>query len=151
MKTIMRLLLATALGFAVPVHAQVQDDIRALFDVFVRDINAHDVAAVGQMLQDSRDFLWLPPHGAPLLGRDAALQRLTRDFSGTWRIEPDLSALKIVPLGDSAARLHVPARYTFGDTGKPAQIEPYLLTQTYVKTALGWRLSSVVPVPASTR
>ncbi len=143
-KTLYAIFLFALTALSNPAQAQVQDEIRALFNHFIRECNAHNAAAVGQMLHDSRDFLWVGPRGAPVIGRDSTLQALTTAFRGNWRIEPELSALKITPLGDSAVRLHVPVKYTIGDA---AQTEPYLLTQVYVKTVLGWIISSSVPVP----
>jgi ketosteroid isomerase-like protein len=147
MKILIGLLSVVLLNFAAPARAEVQDDIRMLFNQFVRESNAHNVAAVGQLLQDSNDFYWIPPHGAPVLGRDAALQQLTGTFRGAWRIEPDMAALKITALCDSAARLQVPARYTVGDGITAANSMNCILTQVYIKTAIGWRISSIVPVP----
>ena len=147
MKIISGLIFSAVLWSAAPAQAQVQDEIRGMFNMFVRESNAHNVAAVGQMLHDSSDFLWVSPRGAAAHGRDATLQSLTTAFGGIWRIEPDLSALKITLLGDSALRLNVPVQLTVGGADKQAQAEPYLLTQVYVKTPLGWRISSVVPAP----
>jgi hypothetical protein len=147
MKFFAGMLFAVVAAFAAPAQAQVQDEIRGLFNIFVRESNAHNVAAVGQMLHDSRDFLWVAPRGAAVTGRDAALQSIATAYRGTWRIEPEFAALKITLLGDSALRLHVPVRLTVGEMDKPPQSEPYLLTQVYVKTPLGWRISSVVPAP----
>lgn len=142
-KTLYAILLFTLTAFANPAQAQAQEEIRALFTQFIRECNARNVAAVGQMLHDSRDLLWVAPRGAPVIGRDAALQALTTAFRGNWRIEPELPALKITPLGDSAMRLHVPVKYWIGDAAQP---ESFLLTLVYVKTVLGWHISSSVPV-----
>src|SRR4030095_10798967 len=51
-----------------------EDDVRATFDQFVKAQNAHDVAAVREVLLDSPSFLWVT-RGAPIWGRDAALPR----------------------------------------------------------------------------
>lgn len=127
--------------------AQVQDEVRVLFNQFIKSDNAHNLAAVGQILHDSCDFLWIPPHGAPVVGRDTALQQMTELYQGTWRLEPDMSALKITPLGDNAARLYVPIKYTIGAADKAAQPEPYVLNQVYVRTSIGWRISAILTVP----
>jgi hypothetical protein len=42
-----------------------------LFAKFVAAQNAHDLKAVGELLQDSPQFLWIT-RGVPIWGRDAA-------------------------------------------------------------------------------
>ena len=44
-----------------------EDDVRAAFDQFVIAQNAHDAAAVRELLLDSPSFLWVT-RGAPIWG-----------------------------------------------------------------------------------
>ena len=148
MKLFIRLLLVTLCGIAAPAQAQAQvpEEIRGLFNIFVRESNARNVAAVGQLMHDSRDLLWVSPRGCVAHGRDAALQVLTSSAATPWRMEPDFAALRVTSLGETALRLSVPVKITNG-SDPAAKAEPYLLTQEFVKTALGWRISSSVPAP----
>ena len=146
----LRVAVLALLALAAPpvASAQTQDEVRVIFNQYVKSQNDRNLAEVGQVLHDSRDFLWVTPRGAPVWGRDAALAQMTELFKGVWQIEPDMSALRITPAGDSAARLTVPVKYTIGASG---QAEPYLLNQFYVKTPVGWRISTVLPVPVAPR
>lgn len=49
--------LLLALALLGPVHADPQQDIRALYDEFVAAQNAHDIDAVRALLSDRPDFL----------------------------------------------------------------------------------------------
>src|SRR5947209_2736839 len=95
------LLLSVGVAFAAP-----EDDVKGTFDRFVVAQNAHDVAAVRDLLLDSPNFLWVT-RGAPIWGRDAALKRFETLYQGTWKLSPDISGLKVVILSDTTAQLFV--------------------------------------------
>jgi len=126
--------------------ASADDDVKATFDRFVAAQNAHDVSAVRDLLLDSTNFLWVT-RGAPIWGRDAALKRFETLYQGTWKLSPDTSNLKVVLLGDTTAQLFVPIMFNIGPPGQPAPDAPFLMNQTLVKTATGWRIASILPIP----
>ena len=126
--------------------AGVDDDVKATFDRFVAAQNAHDVSAVRDLLLDSPNFLWVT-RGAPIWGREAALKRFEALYQGTWKLSPDTLNLKVVLLGDATAQLFVPVMFNIGPPGQPAPDAPFLMNQTLVKTAAGWRIASILPVP----
>ncbi|MEO7795301.1 MAG: nuclear transport factor 2 family protein [Thermoanaerobaculia bacterium] len=146
MRTIVSMLafactLATGAAFAT-----VEDDVRATFDRFVAAQNAHDIPAVRELLLDSPNFLWIT-RGAPIWGRDAALQRFEVLYQGTWKLTPDTSNLKVLLLTDTTAQLFVPILFNIGPAGQAAPDAPFLMNQTLVKTAAGWRIASLLPIP----
>lgn len=47
-----------------------------------------------------------------------------------------------------AAHLYAPILFTIGATGQPAQDSWTFINQTLVKTADGWKLLSILPIPA---
>lgn len=122
------------------------DDVRAVFDQFVRAQNSHDIAAVRDVLLDSPDFLWIT-RGTPIWGRDAALKRFETLYQGTWKLSPDSSNLKVVLLSDTTAQLYVPITFNIGPPGQPAPDAPFLMNQTLVKTSAGWRIANILPIP----
>jgi ketosteroid isomerase-like protein len=126
--------------------AGVVDDVKATFERFVAAQNAHDVSAVRDLLLDSPDFLWIT-RGTPVWGRDAALKRFEGLYQGTWKLSPDSSNLKVVSLTDTSAQLYVPIMFNIGPPGQPAPDAPFLMNQTLVKTAAGWRIASILPIP----
>jgi len=128
------------------VRAAPEDDVRTVFDQFVKAQNAHDLPAVRELLLDSPNFLWVT-RGAPIWGRDAALKRFEMLYHGTWKLAPDMPNLKAVLVSDTTAQVHVPITFNIGAPGQPAPDTPFLMNQTLVKTAGGWRVANILPIP----
>jgi ketosteroid isomerase-like protein len=123
------------------------DEVRSAFEHFVAAQNAHDIKAVESLLLASPSFLWIT-RGAPVWGVDEALKRFTVLYTGTWRLEPEPSSLRITMIGDGVAQIYVPIVFTIGAAGQPSQQTRYLMNQVLVKTPSGWRVSSILPIPA---
>ena len=123
------------------------DEVRATFERFVAAQNAHDVKAVESLLLNSPDFLWIT-RGTPVWGSDSALERFAALYEGTWRLDPETSSLKTTMLGNSAAQLYVPIMFTIGAAGQPSQPARFLMNLILVKTPGGWKVSSILPIPA---
>jgi uncharacterized protein (TIGR02246 family) len=154
MRAVLRKTIVMAAAFCVvgvlmasQAFAASEDEVRAVFERFVTAQNAHDLKAVADLLQDSPNFLWIT-RGAPIWGREAALKRFEALYQGTWRLEPEASALKVIMLGEHTAQLYVPIMFTIGGPGQPAQPMRFLMNQILVKTPGGWRVSSILPIPA---
>lgn len=130
-----------------PAAAAPEDEVRSTFDRFVAAQNAHDIKAVESLLLSSPNFLWVT-RGTPVWGADAALKRFAALYEGTWRLEPDTSGLKIAIIGDEAAQIYVPIVFTIGAPGQQAQPTRFLFNQVLVNTASGWKVSSILPIPA---
>jgi len=129
------------------VAATPQDEVRATFDRFVTAQNAHDVKAVESLLLGSPDFLWIT-RGMPVWGPEAAIKRFTALYEGTWKLDPDFANLKVIMIGDSVAQIYVPIIFTIGAPGQPPQPTRFLMNQLLVKTPSGWKVSSILPIPA---
>ncbi len=123
-----------------------EDDVRGVFDQFVRAQNAHDIAAVRELLIDSPNFLWVT-RGAPVWGRDAALKRFETLYQGTWKLSPDLPNLKAVLVNETTAQIYVPITFNIGAAGQPAPDTLFLMNQTLLKTPGGWRIANILPIP----
>ena len=130
-----------------PAIAAPEEDARATFDRFVAAQNAHDIKAVESLLLASPNFLWIT-RGAPIWGHDAALKRFTALYDGTWRLDPESSGLRISMIGDGVAQIYVPIIFTIGAPGQPSQQTRFLMNLVLVKTPSGWRVSSILPIPA---
>jgi hypothetical protein len=76
-----------------PAPAGTEDEVKALFAKFLAAQNAHDLKAVGELLQDSPQFLWIT-RGTPIWGRDAALKRFEALYQGTWSLDPKIDELR---------------------------------------------------------
>ena len=136
---------------SLPVRSAVaapEDDVRATFERFVVAQNAHDLKSVESLLLSSPQFLWIT-RGTAVWGLEPALKRFATLYEGTWRLEPEAPALKITMLGDRAAQIYVPILFTIGAAGQPAQPTRFLMNMVLVTTPAGWRVSSILPIPAS--
>ena len=141
------IVLAIGLACAVSAaHASVEDEVRAAFDRFVRIQNAHDAKALEPLLADSPQFLWIT-RGAAVWGRDAALQRFSKLYEGTWRLDPDSTSVRVMPLSDSVAQLHATVQFTIGAPNQPPQTTRFLLNQVLVKSGGVWQVMSIFPIP----
>jgi ketosteroid isomerase-like protein len=129
-----------------PAAAAPKDEVRATFDRFVAAQNSHDVKAVESLLRASPDFLWIT-RGTPVWGQEAALKRFGALYKGTWRLDPDVSGLKIMMLADDVAQIYVPITFSIGAPGQPAQQMSFLMNQILVRTPQGWQVSSILPIP----
>src|SRR6476469_8794526 len=124
-----------------------EDEVKALFAKFVAAQNAHDIKAVSELLQDSPNFLWIT-RGAPIWGRDAALKRFEALYQGTWSLDPKSDELRITELQPNVVQLYVPVTFMIGPAGQTAQPTRFLLNQVVVRTADGWKVASILPIPA---
>src|SRR3954451_11773393 len=111
-----------------------QDEVRYAFDRFVAAQNAHDINAVQSLWLASPDFLWIT-RGTPVWGPEAALKRFTGLYEGTWRLEPEVSGLKVTMIGDGAAQVYVPIVFTIGAPGQQPQPTRFLMNLVLTKTA----------------
>jgi ketosteroid isomerase-like protein len=135
-------ILAAPLAAASP-----EDEVRQTFERFVTAQNTHDIQAVRNTLVDSADFLWVT-RGAAVWGRETALKRFSALYEGTWQLAPEVGALKVILLGDGTAQVFVPIVFTIGAAGQTPQTTRFLMNQILVKTRDGWKVSSLLPVPA---
>jgi ketosteroid isomerase-like protein len=103
-----------------------EDEVKAVFERFVVAQNAHDLKAVGELLLDAPHFLWIT-RGTPIWGREAALKRFETLYQGTWRLEPDTAALRVMMMGDTTAHVYVPIVFTIGAAGQEAQTTRFLM------------------------
>ena len=127
--------------------AGVEEEVRAAFEQFVEVQNRHDAQALAGMLADSPQFLWIT-RGNVIWGNEAALKRFRTLYEGTWKLEPERPALRIVPLGDAVAQLHVPITFTTGAAGQAPQTVRMFMNQVLVKRDGRWRVASILPIPA---
>ena len=141
------LLLSVLLAFSQFATAATEDDVKKAFEAFVAAQNAHDPKAVSNTLHDSPNLLWIT-RGTAIWGKEAALKRFEALYQGTWKLEPEAGALKVMVLGPDTAQILVPIVFTIGAPGQTAQPTRFLMNQVLIKTAEGWRVSSILPIPA---
>jgi len=146
--TLCAMIMMCVAGPCAPAGAQT-DEIRATVERFVTAQNAHDLAAVSELLVDAPDSLWIT-RGTAIWGRSAALERFATLYKGTWRLDPAMSELKIISLGERVAQVYMPIVFTIGAAGQAPQQTRFLMNQILLKTPQGWKVSSILPIPAPT-
>lgn len=129
-----------------PAQAAPEDEVRTAFERFVAAQNTHDEKSLTSLLLDSPDFLWIT-RGIAVWGHDQAMKRFAGLFQATWQLAPDSSDLKVTMIGDGVAQLFVPIEFTIGNAGQPAQTMTFLMNQILRKTAGGWKICSILPIP----
>ena len=141
------LILILLLATTGTVRAGSEDEVKATFARFVAAQNAHDLKEVGALLQDSAQFLWIT-RGSPVWGRDAAIKRFEGLYQGTWSLDPKMDELKVIELQPGIAQLYVPMTFMIAPAGQTAQPTRFLMNQVLVKTGSGWKITSILPIPA---
>ena len=53
-----------------------------------------------------------------------------------------------ITIGDGAAQIYVPIIFTIGAPGQQPQPMRFLMNLVLVKTPSGWKVSSILPIPA---
>jgi hypothetical protein len=154
-------LLASLAGslFVMAAHAHATDaspgDVQQIRELFLRQTaaeSAHDIAALDSVIARA-------PAGQPdpvsfiarayqFIGRDAVMAHFREAFEGTWRLDTDESAIRIVPLGADIVQIYAPTLVTIGAPGKEAKTAPFLINEFAIRTPDGWRISAIVPIPA---
>ena len=133
---------------AARVEGGVEDDVRAAVERFVAAQNAHDLSAVREILVDSPQFLWIT-RGTAVWGRQAALARFETLYRGTWRLEPAITELRIALLSNEVAEIYMPITFTIGPPGDPPTTTRFLMNQVLLKTGEGWKVMTILPIPAA--
>ena len=137
---------------AISVSAADIEEIRNLFLRQAAGETAHDIQVIESVLAEA-------PPGQPdpvnfvarayrFWGREAVIKHFRAVFTGTWRFEPDEDAIRILPLGPDVAHIYAPTRITVGAAGQEAATYSFLVNEFAIRTAEGWRISAIVPVPA---
>ena len=148
MKSFLSIACAIVALSSTPSLAGSEDEVRATFERFVAAQNAHDAGAVRGLLAESPAFLWIS-RGNAIWGNEAALKRFESLYQGTWKLAPDMSGLKVTILSDTTAQIYVPMLFTIGPAGQPPADSMFLMNQTLVKGATGWRIASILPIPGA--
>lgn len=125
--------------------ASSDNDARALFIRFVTAQNAHDAAAVEALLWDSPETLWFT-RGVEVRGTKAIAETLKEYYAGTWHLEPDIGHFRSTTISDDVMQILVPIDFTRGLPGKPSQTDRFLISQTFVRGAAGWRVAAIMPI-----
>jgi|GEM_PF-1648023 len=128
--------------------ASSEDEARVFLTEFVKAHNAHDLQKIKSMLWDSPSMLWFT-RGESVRGPDAVVARLKEYYKGAWHLEPDMSKFTATAITDDVVQTMVPIVFTRSLPGQPSHDSTFLISQTYVHTAGGWRVASIMALADS--
>ncbi len=93
-----------------------------LYSQFAAAQNRRDLQGVRELLSPRPDFLWISD-GQPFCGRDAMIERMAGfQKAEVWKVEPDYSNAKVVPVNADAAYLHIPLVLVLGSHANPQRL-----------------------------
>ncbi|MBH5400885.1 hypothetical protein HZZ13_24350 [Bradyrhizobium sp. CNPSo 4010] len=67
---------------------------------------------------------------------------------GHLSLEPKMDELKVIELQPGVAQLYVPITFKISPAGQTAQPARFLMNQVLVKTGDGWKITSILSIPA---
>ena len=130
-------------------------DIREIRELFLRQAEgetAHDIQAIDAVLArvppGQPDPVNFVARAYRFWGREAVMDHFRTIFAGTWRFEPDLNAIQVIPIAADVAQIYAPTRITVGAAGQAATTYQFLVNEFAIRTPDGWRISAILPVPA---
>ncbi|MEZ2311923.1 nuclear transport factor 2 family protein [Paraburkholderia sp. RCC_158] len=160
-KVVASLVIATLCGatdgpaFAAPSQQFTEADRAQVKDVLLRQAaaaSAHDIAAFEQVLvpvpPGHQDPIVMVARAYQFWGKTALIDHFKETFKGVWKFEPDVQAIKVIPLTPDVAQIYAPTQITLGASDASARTAPFLVYEVAVRTPEGWRIASIVPVPA---
>jgi hypothetical protein len=131
------------------------NDTKEIRDVFLRQTaaeTAHNIDALDDVMAHAApgqpDPVSFIARARQFWGRDAVMDHFRNAFTGSWRVEPDESAIRIPPLTGDTVQIYAPTRVMFGAVGEPAKTSTFLINEFAIRTQKGWKISAVIPVPA---
>jgi pyruvate/2-oxoglutarate dehydrogenase complex dihydrolipoamide acyltransferase (E2) component len=136
-----------AAPIAAPAAATTQTDILAVYAHFIAGQNTHDRAVVSDVLLDSKDFVWAQVGGNSLWGHKEAMDAFQEQWKGTWTLDPQLKEVRIASVAPNVVVLITPLLFTQGGPGEKPSTVPIRWSGVFVKTATGWRISSIFITP----
>jgi hypothetical protein len=160
-KTLTSLIVAVILGaanasaHAAATHQFTDADRQEVKDVFLRQAaaaTAHDIVAfervLASALPDEPDPIAFVARAYQFWGKPALIEHFKETFKGVWKFEPNVESIKIVPLTPDVAEVYAPTQITLGASEASARTALFLVYEVAVRTSEGWRVASIVPVPA---
>jgi ketosteroid isomerase-like protein len=123
-------------------EAATASEVKAVFAKFVAAENAHDRAALSELLWDSKDLLVTSGDGTATWGRAAALESYQQEWQKNITLTPPLNDVRIANPAPGVAVLVSPLLITRADSASPAATV-MTWNGVFVKTHAGWRIMSI--------
>jgi hypothetical protein len=132
-----------------------EKDRQEVKDVFLRQAaaaTAHDIVAFERVLAfappGQPDPIAFVARAYRFWGKPALIEHFKETFKGVLKFEPNVESIKIVSLTADVAELYAPTQITLGASEASTKTAAFLVYEVAVRTSEGWRIASIVPVPA---
>ncbi|HXO66278.1 MAG TPA: nuclear transport factor 2 family protein [Steroidobacteraceae bacterium] len=122
-------------------------EVMGAFARFILAQNAHDSAALSDVLLDSQDFLWVQEGGGPIWGYQQALAAFEQAWKGTWRLDPQARGSRVANLSPGVRMLVTPLLLTSGAARRDPAAQRFSWSGVFVQTPSGWRIASIFVTP----
>jgi ketosteroid isomerase-like protein len=126
--------------------------VRAVFLAQAAAATGHDLrafdAVLARPIAGQADPVAFVARAYQFWGRPALLAHFQETFKGVWKFEPDVAQIRIQPLSADVAQIYAPTRITLGKNSADARTSQFLVYETAIRTPAGWRIGSIIPVPA---
>jgi ketosteroid isomerase-like protein len=129
------------------------EEIRELFFRQARAETEHDIEAMdnevlAKVAPGQPDPVNFVARAYRFWGREEVLEHFRTVFAGIWRFEPEAEEIKITAISADVAHIYAPTSITIGRQGGEETAYRFLVNEFAVRTPAGWRISTIVPVPA---
>jgi len=126
------------------------EEIRSLFLRQATAETAHDIegmrAVLARTTYGQPDPVNFVARAYQFWGREAVLDHFRTVFMGTWRFEPRVEEIRVLPIDADVAHIYAPTDITTGSAAD-SQTSLFLVNEFAVRTRDGWRIAAIVPVP----
>jgi hypothetical protein len=146
---------ASAAACAATTHGFDELDRPEVRDIFLQQAAAattHDIVAFAQVLASAPagqpDPIVLVAQTHQLWGKPALIDQFRETFKGVWKFVPEAETIKIVPLSADVVELYARVQITRGASEASAKTAPFFVYEVALRTPVGWRIASIVPVSA---
>jgi hypothetical protein len=146
---------ASGASLAAPPHGFDERDGQEVRAVFLRQAaaaTAHDIVAFEEVFASAPpgepDPVTFVARAYQYWGRAALMDHFRETFRGVWKFEPDPENIKVIPMTADSAEIYAPTQVTSGSSDETAKTSSFLVHEVAVRTPEGWRIASIIPVPA---
>jgi len=132
--------------------ARDSQEIKTLFLQQAAAATAHDIVAFERVFASaapgSPNSVTFVARAYQYWGKQAIVDHFKETFKGVWKFEPDPATVQVIPLSADTAEIYAPTQITFGKSDDTAKTSPFLMCEIAIRTPQGWRIASIIPVPA---
>ncbi len=122
-------------------------EVMGVYARFVLAQNAHDAAALSEVLLDSKDFVWTQEGGGSIWGYRQALAAFEQAWQGTWRLDTQTQESRVASLAPGVRVLVTPLLLTAAGARKDPAAHRVRWSGVFVQTSSGWRIASIFVTP----